>query len=116
LTAAELLAPFPPEVRAVMEDLRELLRAAVPALGERVLPGWKAIGFRHPEAGHVCALFPLPDEVKLYFEYGARLPDPDGLLAGTTKQTRYVAIRSRRQIRRRALTALIRQAVADRLT
>jgi hypothetical protein len=88
----------------------------VPDLGERALPGWGAIGFRHPQAGHIAALFPEADGVKLVFEHGARLDDPDGLLEGTTRQTRHVSLRSTAAIRHPALTDLVRQAVADRLT
>ena len=78
--------------------------------------GWKAIGFRHAQAGHICALFPTESEVKLVFEYGAQLDDPDHLLQGTTRQTRFVPFRSPRDLQPRALTMLVRQAVADRLT
>lgn len=110
-----LLALFPGPVRALTEQVRALVLAAVPELAERALPGWKAIGFRHSEAGHLCALFPGEPEVKLYFEYGARLDDPDRLLQGSTKQTRYVPFRSARDLSRAALTALVRRAVADRM-
>ena len=60
-------------------------------------------------------VFPLPDRVNLYFEHGASLDDPDHLLQGDTKQTRYLELRSHKDIRRRALTRLVRQAVTDRL-
>ena len=91
--------------------LCRMIRAADGDLVPWVLPGWRAIGFRDPQAGHVCALFPFGPEVRLYIEHGARVEDPDGLLRGTMKRGRYVAFRSERDVRARALARLVRRAV-----
>lgn len=112
LTPQGLLSQYPRKIQMLGNDLRRRLCRAVPTFTERALPGWRAIGFRDPHAGHVCALFPFNDHVKLYLEHGARLPDPDGLLEGTTKQTRFITLRSVRDTRRRALIRLIQRAVA----
>ena len=114
-TAEDLLAEFPPPIAALTEELRRCLHEAAPTLVERVLPGWRAIGYRETSAGHICALFPLPAGVKLYFEHGASLEDPDGLLAGDMKQARYIEFRTRKDILRRSLTRLVRVAVTSRL-
>ena len=111
LTTDALLASLPPATRRLANRIREIVRRAVPTLTERALPGWRAIGFRDPQAGHVCALFPFGPEVRLYIEHGARLDDPDGLLQGTMKRGRYVAFRSERDVRARAVTSLVRRAV-----
>ena len=111
LTPDELLAPLPPVTRRLANRVRAVVRRAVPTLTERALPGWRAIGFRDAQAGHVCALFPFGPEVRLYVEHGARLDDPDGLLQGRMKRGRYVAFRSERDVRARALARLIRRAV-----
>jgi len=111
VTPDELLAPLPPAMRTLANRIRDVVRRAVPTLAERALPGWRAIGFRDEQAGHVCALFPFGPEVRLYIEHGARLDDPDGLLQGTMKRGRYVAFRTARDVRARALASLIRQAV-----
>ena len=99
VTSEELLASHSPQVRAAAERLRALLGAWIPEVEERVLPGWRAFGYRHPDAGHICALFPREDEVRLYIEYGAEVADPSGLLEGDTRQTRYLRFRSARAIR-----------------
>jgi hypothetical protein len=111
LTPDALLAPLPPETRQLANRIRTVVCKAVPTLTERALPGWRAIGFRDAQAGHVCALFPFGPEVRLYVEHGARLSDPDGLLQGTMKRGRYVAFRTQRDVRARALTRLVRRAV-----
>jgi hypothetical protein len=111
ITPDDLLAPLPAATRRLANRIRAIVRRAVPTLTERALPGWRAIAFRDEQAGHVCALFPFGPEIRLYIEYGARLDDPDGLLRGTMKRGRYVAFRTTRDVRVRALTGLVRRAV-----
>jgi hypothetical protein len=110
-TPEQLLAAYPPTIRALADEIRRTLLAAVPSFVERALPGWRAIAFRDPQAGHVCALFPFEDHLKLYVEYGASLDDPDRLMEGAMKRGRYIAFRSRKDLRKRALANLIRRAV-----
>lgn len=111
LTPESLLAPFPARIRSLANRLRGILQQAVPAFTQRALPGWRAISFREPSAGHVCAVFPFDDHVKLYLEFGALLPDPHGLLQGSTRQTRFIRFETARDIRRRPLVQLVRHAV-----
>ncbi len=111
LTPDALLEPLPADTRRLANRVRAVLRRAVPTFTERALPGWRAISFRDPQAGHVCALFPFGPEVRLYIEHGARLEDPDNLMQGTMKRGRYVAFRTVRDLRTRALTRLVQRAV-----
>jgi hypothetical protein len=62
-----------------------------------VYPGWDGIGFRHPDAGCVCAIYPREQdqEVRLLFEHGVRLEDREGLLEGAGSQTRFLRVRER---------------------
>jgi hypothetical protein len=112
-TADELFARFPPRARALAPDVRRFVLDSVPTFTERVYGGWGALGFSDAQAGFVCALWPMEDGVCLSFEHGAELDDPDGLFAppGKKKQVRYVEIRSARDIRKRALEALLRRAI-----
>ena len=110
-TPDQLLSAYPEPARELASELRKTLRAAVPSFEERALPGWRAIAFRDPQAGHVCALFPFEDHVRLYVEYGASLPDPDGLMEGGMKRGRYIEFRSANDLKKRALSKLIRKAV-----
>jgi hypothetical protein len=116
----------PPETReflaerhaAVMELalwLRSVVLAAEPDLTERVYRGWEGIGFRHPDAGYVCAIYPRSEQVRLLFEHGVRLSDPEGLLEGEGTQTRYVPVRAPDENAVPALSELVRDAVAERL-
>lgn len=110
-TSDELLSGFPSAIRELATEIRETLRAAVPSFEERALPGWRAIAFRDAQAGHVCALFPYEDHIRLYVEYGATLADPKGLMKGAMKRGRYIEFRTRKDLRKRALAKLIQRAV-----
>ncbi len=110
LTAETLLAEFPPAVRAIVERLRTLLHDTLPGCEERVLPGWRAIGFRTREAGHVCALFPYAAEVRLYFEHGSGLRDGEGVTYGDTPLTRYAIFRRASDLKVRPMREAVMQA------
>jgi len=110
-TPEDILRIHTPEVRAIVEHLRTLVKETVPEAEERVYPGWHAFGYRHPEAGYFCGIFPYDDMVKLYFEHGASLPDPDGLLEGDGKRTRYVVARTEESLRLSDVKDLLRAAV-----
>ncbi len=90
--ADDLLADHTDDVVRTAQRLRDVLLEAHPELTERARPGWHSINYAHPGAGFVCALFPYADRVDLVFEHGARLPDPDGRLTGTTRQVRTLRV------------------------
>jgi hypothetical protein len=100
-------------------DLAIAVRAAVlaadPDLVERVYRGWQGVGFRHPEAGYVCAVFPRGDRVDLLFEHGVGLPDPDSALTGSGTQTRSLPLTAVGPRERELISAFVQQAVAQRL-
>ena len=107
-----ILASHHPEVRALVERLRKIIRETVPAAIETVNVGWHSIGYHHPDSGYFCGIFPQNDGVNLAFEFGVLLlPDQESLLEGTGKQVRYVRIRDNKDIRVRALMQLLRAAI-----
>jgi hypothetical protein len=83
-----LLDDHPDGVRVTALRLRQVLLDGHPQLDERVRAGWHSLNYRDPDAGFVCALFPMADRVQLVFERGASLPDSRGLLTGTGRQVR----------------------------
>jgi hypothetical protein len=87
--------------------------AADPDLSERLYPGWRGVGYRHPEAGYVCGLFPQPDgELRLLFEHGATIADPEGVLEGPGTQTRYIIAR---ELDPTLVARYVQQAIAQQL-
>jgi hypothetical protein len=95
--------------------VREAVLEADPDLTERVYRGWRGVGFRHPEAGYVCGIFPGDEAVELLFEHGASLPDPDGILGGEGTQTRVIRVAAPDPTLRGQIGAYVQQAVAQRL-
>jgi hypothetical protein len=87
-----LLVGESPAVAALVHRLRAVVRTAHPDLRERVYPGWHGLGFRHPRAGYLCALFPRDGGVNVGFEHGADLPDPHGRLLGEGRRMRDVRV------------------------
>ena len=92
LSVEDLLALYPENVAALATELRPIIRSAMPESVEVAYPGWQAIGYRDPHAGYVCGIFLFEDHVRLIFERGNLLPDPDGVLEGKTKQTRHLTL------------------------
>jgi hypothetical protein len=62
-----------PDLAALALWVREAVLAGEPELTERVYLGWDGIGFRHPDGGYVCAIYPREQEqeVRLPFEHGS---------------------------------------------
>jgi len=112
LTPEHILTGHTLEVRELCEALRSLVRAAAPEASETAYPSWHGIGYRHSKSGYFCAIFPQTDYVKLGFEFGVLLPDPDRLLEGDGKQVRYIYIRRKEDIRTEAIRGLIVAALS----
>jgi hypothetical protein len=111
LTPEHILTGHTPEIRELCEALRGLVRAEVPEASEVAYPSWHGIGYHHPQCGYFCAIFPMNDYVKLGFEFGVLLPDPEGLLTGDGKQIRYVIIRRQTDIRAEIIREFIQAAL-----
>ncbi|MBI4220611.1 MAG: DUF1801 domain-containing protein [Chloroflexi bacterium] len=99
--AEPLLKKIAPEVRPLVQQLREKVKDAMPGTTEKVHLGWGAI---HYSAGGkmrdvVIAIHPQRAYVNLEFGDGVDLPDPAGRLEGTGKRLRHVKIRSAEDIR-----------------
>jgi hypothetical protein len=114
-TPEDILVPCPPAVRKIAEEVRSLVRHVVPTATERAYPGRHGIGFRDPQAGYVFGLFPQSDHIRLFFERGAELEDPDGVFAPADglKQGRYVELRTVIDAKKPALRRMIIRAVVN---
>ena len=108
----ELLRGYDPEVRDLALGARELILRLAPEACEKVYVGWKTIGYSRAGGmkDQFCAIGPQGTYVSLYFNRGADLPDPSGLLEGTGKKMRHVNIRAAREIRSKPLASLIKAA------
>jgi hypothetical protein len=110
-TVAEILGEHSLEVRLLAERLRQIVRQEVPEAIEKAYAYWHGIGYTHPESGYFAAIFPQYDRVKLGFEFGILLPDPDGLLRGEGKQVRYVHLHDLETIPEDKIRQLLQAAI-----
>jgi hypothetical protein len=94
---------------------RGVLLAAEPDLAERIYRGWDGIGFHHPDAGYVCALFPRADGLLLWFEHGGALEDPARALVGDGTRGRSLPIHGTDTGTARRIRVLLERAVAHAL-
>jgi hypothetical protein len=110
-TPDALLAEYPPPIAALATELRAVFREHLPEAKEVAYPGWRAVGYRHPDAGNVGGIFLFEDHVSIIFEHGHLLPDPAGILQGDTKQTRYIPLAPGDSLPLDALADLLTAAV-----
>lgn len=109
----QFLRQYPPDIQDLANDLRQVVKLALPNIEEAVYPGWKLIGYRLPHRRrtvYVGYVAPHSQYVALGFEYGVLLADPAGILTGSGTQVRQVIVRQASDIRPELLTPLITQA------
>jgi hypothetical protein len=115
MTPEDLLVAIPDAHAVVVQQLRKLVTSVVPEAAERVYPVWRGIGYRHPEAGYLCGIFLFKDHVGLAFEFGALLPDPQGLLRRgrtSSKSVRYLEFRNKSDVRASVVSQFLTAAVS----
>ncbi len=110
-----LLADYPEPMRRIAEDLRSVVRGALPDAIERVRTGWRIIAYDVPAGGrrtiYCCYVAPEPKHVHLGFAYGVYMRDEDGLLVGrgVTRQVRWLTFRDGDPIAVPMLRALVHE-------
>lgn len=110
----EFLSGYSEEVFTNTLRLREVLFENLPGITEQLDVPAKMIAYCYGQkyAEMICTIIPSKKGIKLGFYKGVDLPDPDNLLEGTGKISRYVEIRSAEQIKSDALKRLIKSALA----
>jgi hypothetical protein len=98
--------------QAICREVRDLVHAADPEVGE-------TIKFRDRPyfvlEGNICALLAAKDHVNVFLYDGAIVPDPEGIITGGHDNTtaRTVAIGQGETVNAPALTAMVRQIIAN---
>ena len=106
---AQILEGSSPEVRDLAERLRQIVLEEAPEAEEAGYVGWRLIGYRSPH--YFCFVAPQADHVRLGFEHGVRLRDPNGVLEPMGKQVRFVRCTPGRALPVAAMRSLIRAAL-----
>src|SRR5262245_26178260 len=107
------LSQYNEDVFANAQELREVLLATLPDITEQLDIPAKMIAYCYGQkySELICVIIPSKKGLKLGFNRGIELPDPDKLLEGTGKISRYVVIKSDKQIRSAAMKKLIANAL-----
>ena len=109
-TVDELFPTTPAAVRAILAELRRMVRETLPDATEIFYHG--ALGYGATASGFDRILYVMPQNgyANLGFFYGIDVPDPSSLLEGTGKRMRHVKIRSVLAAQNPALAPLVREA------
>jgi len=111
MNQSQLLAQFPKEIGELASQVIEAVASLLPNAERRVYPGWQGVGFRHPDAGYVCGVFPNESLVKLYFEHGVLLDDPYKHLRGCGSQCRYLELHPGQLIPKKTIADYLNQII-----
>ncbi len=96
----------------ICRQLRDLIHAADPEVTKTIK---RTVQPYFVLEGNVCALLAAKDHVNLFLYDGGIVPDPEGIItAGHTNTTaRTISFQQDDRINRRALTALLKQIIAN---
>jgi hypothetical protein len=105
-----LLNRYPDTVQRLAAGARQLIRRVLPKAEERADSSAPVIAYGYGPGyrGMVCTLILSKSGVKLGLVRGGELADPHGLLAGSGRVHRYIALRTREDLRRPGVSDLIK--------
>ena len=111
-------AGYSSEVQAICRTLRTMVRSGMPEAKEVLFARHNHTGYLFTESMHdrVCDICPLKDYVRLGFDYGGYLADPEQMLEGTGKRMRHVKVRTVKEAENPALKHLVEAAWAYAIT
>lgn len=106
------LSQYSEDVFSNALKLRELIFKNLPEVREQLDIPAKMIGYCYGQkyTELVCTLIPSKKGLKLGFYKGVDLPDPEKLLQGDGKLSRYVEIKTQDDIKIKPLTTLLKEA------
>ena len=111
-----LVARFAPAHQRLITAVRRSLRTRLPTAHQVVYEyvDCFVISYSPSDRGYegVLALRASEDGVKLYFNRGKGLPDPENLLRGSGNQTRWIQLERASTLARPAVARLIDEALA----
>ena len=112
------LSGYPVEIQELAEQLRAVVRGAVPEAIERVRAGWRIIGYDIPvrrRTRYFAFVAPEPKHVHLGWQAGIWMADPDGILRGAhlnLKKVRYLTYQPGDEVPAETLIAYTAEAAA----
>lgn len=107
------LSQYSEDVVSNAFKLREIILKNLPEVQEQIDIPAKMIAYSYGQKyiEMVCTLIPSKKGLKLGFYKGADLPDPENLLNGNGKISRYIEIKKQEDIKIKPLTTLLKEAL-----
>ncbi len=116
-TFKDILIIAKPTLRPICESVRRQIASLHKGFVEVVWPAQRIASFGigpRKMTEHYAYIAVQGSHVNLGFYHGTSLADPAGLLEGTGKKLRHVKLRDVDDAENPAVTALLREAIADR--
>ncbi len=110
--AEEFFAAYSNEVMSLALQLRKVLLKQLPFIIEQIDMPAKMMAYCYGQkyVDLICVIIPSKKGLKLGFNRGVELPDPEKLLEGTGKISRYINIKSDAIIHSAALKKMLADA------
>lgn len=108
----KFLAQYSEGVFSNAQKLREIILKNLPEVQEQIDLPAKMIAYSYGQkySEMICTLIPSKKGLKLGFYKGMDLPDPENVLSGNGKISRYIEIKTQEDIKVSPLTALLKEA------
>jgi hypothetical protein len=108
----DYIGALPDWQQDICQRLRDLIHAADPEVAETIKRTDRPYFVLE---GNVCALQAARDHINLFLYDGAIVPDPEGIITGghDNETARTISFRQGQTINARALTAMLRQIIAN---
>lgn len=108
------LKPYDPATRRVALALRQLVLEELAPCHENIYDAYSAVAIGYGPTGRlrdgICHIAVYSQHVNLGFNFGATLPDPNGILEGSGNQIRHIKISALDDIGRPELRSYLRRA------
>lgn len=104
----ELLSGYDEKIARMARALRAVVGTAAPDAEEVVQPGWATIGYRIER--QFLAIAPRPELVRVRFEAGVELPDPDGIVEPGGKRCTHLVFHEPEEIDWHQVTRYVQNA------
>lgn len=109
------LQRFDPKAQELFRSVRAALRERFPTANELAYDYTSQVVIAYAPADRgidaILSIALRPDGVRLYFNQGPHLSDPKGLLQGSGKQARFIALEAASRLTDPDVAALIRAAI-----
>ncbi len=108
----DYIDPLPAWQRETCRQLRDLIHAADPEVTETIK---RSVRPYFVLEGNICALLAARDHINLFLYDGTIVPDPEGIITAGhgNKTSRLISYREGETINAPALTAILRQIIAN---